>query len=77
MKNSDIFGYSLLIFGLGVLTGILIAPRKGEETRKILREQMEEYCGKTCEFITEKAAEVKKQAQKYAEELKKGMEEAK
>jgi len=75
MKNSDIFGYSLLIFGLGVLTGILIAPRKGEETRKILREQMEECCGKTCGFITEKAAQVKKQAQKYAEELKKGMEE--
>ena len=75
MKNSDIFGYSLLIFGLGVLTGILIAPRKGEETQKILREQMEECCGKTCGFITEKAAQVKKQAQKYAEELKKGMEE--
>lgn len=76
MKNSDIFGYTLLIFGLGILTGILIAPRKGEETRKILREQMEECCGKTCEFITEKAAQVRKQAQKYAEELKKGMEEA-
>ncbi|MBA7509898.1 hypothetical protein ES705_01871 [subsurface metagenome] len=77
MKNSDIFGYTLLIFGLGILTGILIAPRKGEETRKILREQMEECCGKTCEFITEKAAQVKKQAQKYAEELKKNMEETK
>ena len=75
MKSSDIFGYSLLIFGLGVLTGILIAPRKGEETRKILREQMEECCGKTCGFITEKTAQVKKQAQKYAEELKKNMEE--
>lgn len=75
MKNSDIFGYTLLILGLGIIVGILIAPRKGEETRKILREQMEECCGKTCEFITEKAAQVKKQAQKYAEELKKGMEE--
>ena len=77
MKSSDIFGYSLLIFGLGVLTGILIAPRKGEETRKILREQMEECCGKTCGFITEKTAEVRKQAEKYAEKLKKNMEEAK
>jgi len=76
MKNSDIFGYTLLVFGLGILTGILIAPRKGEETRKILREQMEECCGKTCEFITEKAAQVRKQAQKYAEELKKNMEES-
>jgi len=77
MKNSDIFGYSLLILGLGIIVGILIAPRKGEETRKILGEQMEGYCGKTCEFITEKAAKVRKQAQEYAEELKKGMEEAK
>jgi len=77
MKNSDIFGYTLLVFGLGILTGILIAPRKGEETRKILREQMEECCGKTCEFITEKAAQVRKQTQKYAEELKKNMEETK
>ena len=76
MKNSDMFEYTLLILGLGILTGILIAPRKGEETRKILREQMEECCGKTCEFITEKAAQVRKQAQKYAEELKKNMEEA-
>lgn len=76
MKNSDIFGYTLLILGLGIIVGILIAPRKGEETRKILSEQMEECCGKTCEFITEKAAQVRKQAQKYAEELKKGMEEA-
>jgi len=76
MKNSDMFGYSLLILGLGIIVGILIAPREGEETRKILREQMEECCGKTCEFITEKAAQVRKQAQKYAEELKKNMEEA-
>ena len=76
MKNSDIFGYTLLILGLGIIVGILIAPRKGEETRKILSEQMEECCGKTCEFITEKAAQVRKQAQKYAEELKKNMEES-
>ncbi|GAH01045.1 unnamed protein product [marine sediment metagenome] len=75
MKNSDIFGYTLLILGLGIIVGILIAPRKGEETRKILSEQMEECCGKTCEFITEKAAQVRRQAQKYAEELKKNMEE--
>lgn len=77
MKNSDVFGYSLIVFGLGVLVGVLIAPRKGEETRKILREQMEKYCGETCEFITEKVAQVGKKAQEYIEELKKGMEEAK
>jgi len=77
MKSSNVFGCTLLIFGLGVLAGILIAPRKGEETRKILREQMEECCGKTCGFITEKTAEVRKQTEKYTKTLKKNMEEAK
>jgi gas vesicle protein len=76
MKGSNTFGHILLIFGLGVLAGILIAPRKGEETRKILRERMEECCSKTCGFISEKTAEVKKQAGKYAETLRKNMEES-
>jgi len=77
MKSSNAFGCTLLIFGLGVLVGILIAPRKGEETRKILKERMEECCSKTCGFITEKTAEVRKQAEKYEEKLKKNMEESK
>jgi gas vesicle protein len=77
MKDSDIFGYSLIVFGLGILAGFLIAPHKGEETREILRKYLKEYCGETCEFITEKAAQVGKKAQEYIEELKKGMEEAK
>ncbi len=76
MRGSNTFSHILLIFGLGILVGILIAPRKGEETRKILKERMEECCNKTCEFIGEKTAEVKKQAGKYAEKLKKNMEEA-
>jgi len=33
-------------------------------------------CSKTCGFITEKTAEVRKQAEKYAKTLKKNMEEA-
>ena len=77
MKSSNAFGCTLLIFGLGVLVGILIAPRKGEETRKILKERTKECCSKTCGFITEKTAEVRKQAEKYAEKLKKNMEESK
>ena len=76
MKNSDMFGCSLILFGLGVIVGVLIAPRKGEETRKILRGYMKEYCGDTYEFIAEKAAQAGKKAQEYIEELKKGIEEA-
>jgi gas vesicle protein len=74
MRCSNAFGRTLLIFALGVFAGLLIAPRKGEETRKILRERMEECCNKTCGFIGEKTAEIKKQAGKYAEKLKKNME---
>ncbi len=76
MKDSDVFGYSLILFGLGIIVGIFIAPRKGEETRKILREHMKEYCGETCEFITKKAVQVGKKAQEYIDELKKGMKES-
>ena len=76
MKDTDILGCSLIMFGLGIVVGVLIAPRKGEETRKILRKHMKEYCGETCEFITEKAVQAGKKAQEYIEELKKGVKEA-
>lgn len=76
MKNSDVFGHTLLIFGLGVIIGLLIAPRRGEETRKMLMENIEECRGKTCKFITEKVAEIKKDAGKYEELLRKDLEEA-
>lgn len=76
MKSRSILRSTLLVFALGVFAGLLIAPRKGEETRKILSERIEEYCNKACEFIGEKTAEVKKQAEKYSEILKKNMEES-
>ena len=74
MRCSNAFRRTLLVFALGVFAGLLIAPRKGEETRKILRERMEKCCNKTCRFIGEKTAEVKREAGKYAEKLKKNME---
>ena len=76
MKDSDVFGYSLILFGIGIIVGVLIAPRKGEETRKILRKHMKEYCGDPCEFITEKAVQTGKKAQEYIEGLRKGIKEA-
>lgn len=70
MRCSNVFGRTLLIFALGVFAGLLIAPRKGEETRKILRERMEECCNKTCEFIGEKTVEVKKTGGKVCRKTK-------
>ena len=75
MKNSDVFGYSLLIFGFGVLTGLLIAPRRGEETRKILIENIEDCRDKACRSVRGKTAEIKKNAEKFEESLKKDLEE--
>lgn len=75
MKNSDVFGYTLLIFGLGVVTGLLAAPRRGEETRKILIENIEEYRDKACRSVRGKTAEIKKNAEKFEESLKKDLEE--
>jgi gas vesicle protein len=77
MKDSDILGYSLMIFGLGILVGLFIAPHKGEETREILRKYLKEYCGETYKFITEKASQAGKKAQDYIDELKQSVEEVK
>ncbi len=74
MKDSDILGYSLIVFGLGVLTGLLVAPRKGEESREILKEQVKDYCGKALDFISEKTAEVKKHAREYEKKVKEDVE---
>ena len=74
MNDSDILGYSLIIFGLGVLTGLLIAPRKGEESREILKEQVKNYCSRTLDFISEKARETKKYAEEYEKKVKENVE---
>ncbi len=76
MKNSDIFGYTLLVFGIGLLAGLLIAPRKGEETRKMLKENIGQYYSNASEFIAEKASEIKKYAGKYEEKVRRNIEEA-
>ncbi len=75
MNNSNIFGYTLFVFGLGIVAGLLIAPRSGEKTRELIKEQMQKCCSKTCGLIMEKSAEIKKQAEKY-EEILRDMEEA-
>ena len=77
MNNFNIFSYLCLAFGLGVLCGILFAPRPGEETRKILADQMEEATDKACDFITDRTARAKKQVREYMEDLKERVEEVK
>lgn len=77
MNNSNIFSYLFLAFGLGVLCGFLFAPRPGEETRKILTDQVEEATEKVYDFITDRTARARKQVQEYMEDLKEKVEEVK
>jgi gas vesicle protein len=74
MNDSDILGYSLIVFGLGVLTGLLIAPRRGEESREIFKEHVEDYCGRALDFIGEKVRETKKHAEEYEKKVKEDVE---
>jgi len=74
MNDSDIIGFSLIVFGLGVLTGLLIAPRKGEESREILKEHVEDYYGRAMDFIGEKIGETKKHSEEYEKKMKEDVE---
>ncbi len=59
-------GYMLLGIGLGAVAGLLIAPRSGEESRRIIRERTDE--GR--DFIKGKAQEFSDQAEGLAEKGK-------
>jgi len=75
MKKSGVLGNLLLVFGLGVLLGVLFAPRRGEETRKMIAEKMEDTCGLTCANMVDRAAVLKSRACEYIDDLKERMEE--
>jgi gas vesicle protein len=59
MKKSDIFGFMLLTLGLGIVTGILIAPKSGKETRKDLSEKFEKGFEEACDFLTYESGRIK------------------
>jgi len=59
MKKSDIFGFMLLTLGLGIVTGILITPKSGKETRKDLSEKFEKGFEGACDFLTYESGRIK------------------
>ncbi len=75
MRKSGIFSNFIIIFGLGVLIGLLFAPRSGDKTRKILAEKVEEGCGSLCTNLTDRIAMLKGRMQEYLDELKEKTEE--
>lgn len=75
MRKSGFFTNFILIFGLGVIIGILFAPRSGEKTRKILSEKIEKGCGNMCTNLTDKMAMFRGRMQEYLNELKEKTED--
>lgn len=59
MKKTQLFWYLLAVFGIGILFGLLYAPRKGNESRKILIDKMQDCYKQSCDFVTSKARELK------------------
>ena len=77
MKSVKVFFGLLTGFATGALTGILLAPKKGSETRKELLKKKEDYTGVLKEKYDGLSKEITKQYEKakgavtnYAEKKK-------
>ncbi len=62
-------------FVIGVGLGILVAPRTGDETRRILSEIGKQYIQKSSDWLNEKIDQFSEIATKYAEDIKEYLEE--
>jgi len=62
MGDNNGFAYFLLGLGAGVATGILLAPKSGDETREYLRSKADEGVGYVRSRATEGAEFVKRQS---------------
>lgn len=61
-NNGSKLSYMILGLGLGAVAGLLLAPRTGEETRKIIRDRADE--GR--DYLKTKAQEFSDQADELA-----------
>lgn len=65
----------IISFVIGVGLGILVAPRTGDETRRILSEIGKQYIQKSSDWLNEKIDQFSEIATKYAEDMKEYLEE--
>jgi len=65
-SNADKLGYFLAGLGMGVIAGLLFAPRSGEEMRQMIREKAEEGGS----YLKSKAQELGDRAEEWAEKGK-------
>ncbi|MGB3346362.1 MAG: YtxH domain-containing protein [Candidatus Humimicrobiia bacterium] len=78
MKNKKDKKFELITsFAIGFCVGVLIAPRTGEETRKILSEIGKQYIQKSSDWLNEKIAQFSEITDQYAENIKEYLEDIK
>jgi len=65
----------IVSFAIGVGVGVLIAPRTGDDTRKILSEMGKQYIQKSSDWLNEKIDQFSEIATKYADDVKEYLEE--
>ncbi len=76
MKNKKDKKFELIIsFAVGICVGVLIAPRTGDRTRKILSEMGKQYIQKSSDWLNEKMTQISEIADQYAEDIKEYLEE--
>lgn len=76
MKNKKDGKFELIIsFAIGFCVGVLIAPRTGDDTRKILSEMGKQYIQKSSDWLNEKIDQFSEIATKYADDVKEYLEE--
>ncbi|MEW6354593.1 MAG: YtxH domain-containing protein [Pseudomonadota bacterium] len=64
------FGYFMAGAGMGVIAGLLFAPRSGEEMRKLIRERAEEggeYLKTKAHELGDRAGEIVEKGKEWAE----------
>lgn len=70
MSTGRFLGGMLIGGALGVLIGMLIAPRSGEETREIIRDELGDRLNRSVDTVKSRTADVKSLALDKADELR-------
>jgi gas vesicle protein len=65
--NDNGLRYLLIGVGLGLLAGLLCAPKRGDETREELRRRS----GEGLDYLTEEAEKIRSEADRWLSNMKK------
>lgn len=69
MSSGRLLGGLLIGGALGVIVGLLIAPRRGDETRDMIRDEVSGRWNRSLDEAREKALEIQEKARDTADRL--------